>query len=56
MISSSDPEELDDDPFAGILHRIVIPEATEVARIFGDEIDASHEPFSDCGKLPPSSG
>jgi hypothetical protein len=31
MMSSSDPEELDDDPFAGRLFRIVTPEAADVA-------------------------
>ena len=49
-MSSSDPEEPDDDPFAGRLHRIVIPEFADVATIFGDDIDPSREPFADCGK------
>jgi hypothetical protein len=53
---SSEPEEPDDDPFAGRWHRIVIPEAADVAKIFGDDIDPSREPFADCGKLLPSSG
>jgi hypothetical protein len=55
-MSSSDPEEPDDDPFAGMLHRVVIPEAADVAKIFGDDIDPSREPFADCGKLLPSGG
>ncbi len=44
-MSSSDPEELGDDPFADRWHRIVIPEATDVAKIFGDDIDPSREPL-----------
>ena len=50
MTSSSDPEEPDDDPFAGMLHRVVIPEAADVATIGKDGIDPSREPFADCGK------
>ena len=56
MISSSDPEEPDHDPFAGMLHRVVIPEAADVATIGRDDIDPSREPCADCGKIPPSSG
>jgi hypothetical protein len=53
---SSELEDPEDDPFAGIWHRIVIPEAADVAKIFGDDIDPSREPFADCGKLLPSGG
>ena len=56
MMSSSDPEELDDDPFAGRLFRIVTPEAADVAWMFGDDIDPSREPFADGDKLPSSGG
>ena len=44
-MSSSDPEEPDDDPFAGMLHRVVIPEAADVATIFPEDVDPSREPF-----------
>ena len=53
---SSEPEEPEDDPFAGRWHRIVIPEAADVAKIFGDDINPSREPFADCGKILPGRG
>jgi hypothetical protein len=56
MISSEPPEEPDDDPLPDRWHRIVIPEAADVPKIFGDDIDPSRKPFADCGKLLPSSG
>ena len=68
-MSSYDPEEPDEDPFAGMLHRVVIPEAADVATIFPEDVDPSREPFADCddidpsrepcadcGEIPPSSG
>ena len=55
-MGSSDPEEPDEDPFAGMLHRVVIPEAADVATIFPEDVDPSREPFADCGEIPPSSG